>query len=96
METQEKRRDLKNTNAKAQGLSLNTIVIAALVLIVMVVVIAIFTGGVGEIGGWFGECTSKGAKCSLPDACESKGGIEVPGRGCGENEICCGSGPDKP
>ena len=36
-------------NKKAQGLPMNTIVIAALVLVVMIVLILIFTG---NIGGW--------------------------------------------
>lgn len=35
-------------NKKAQGLSLNTIVIAAIVLIVLVVLILIFTGRMGD------------------------------------------------
>ena len=56
---------------KAQGLPMNTIVIAALVLVVMVVLILIFTG---NIGNWRGEVeeTEKIAKARAE--CIAKGG----------------------
>ena len=38
-------------NKKAQGLSLNMIVVAVIVLIVLVVIIAIFSGKLGNWGG---------------------------------------------
>ena len=79
--------NLKNLNAKAQGLSLNTIVIAALVLIVLVVVIAIFSGAMGDAAEWFSSCSSKNGQCLSEDQCENR--FVVPGRGCGDNEVCC-------
>ena len=41
-------------NNKAQGLSLNTIIIAILVLLVLVFLVAMFTG---VLGGFFGDVT---------------------------------------
>lgn len=49
-------------NKKAQGLSLTTIVVAAMALIVLVVLVAIFTGRIGSFGqgvedvGGAGDC----------------------------------------
>jgi len=48
---------------KAQGMSLNTIIIAILVLIVLVVLILLFTGNL-KIFGWGTQtCESKGGTC---------------------------------
>ena len=44
-------------NKKAQGLSLNTIIIASLVLIVLVVLILVFTGRIGLFGMGLNEAT---------------------------------------
>lgn len=52
-------------NRKAQGLPLNTIVIAILVIIVMLVIIVFFTSKVGESGGTIDETTSNLAKCDV-------------------------------
>ena len=43
----------------AQGLSLNTVVIASIVLIVLVVLIGIFTGHIGNWIGGIGDATKK-------------------------------------
>ena len=52
-------------NKKAQGLSLNTVVIAAIVLIVLVVLIGIFTGSLGRfVEGFLG--TSQNS-CPIED-----------------------------
>ena len=40
---------------KAQGISINTIIIAAIALIVLVVLVAIFTGRIGLFGRQVGE-----------------------------------------
>ena len=57
---------------KAQGLSLNTIIIAAIVLIVLVVLWAIFTGRMG------GFSTSYSSTQSCKDACTAAGkGIDT-------------------
>lgn len=53
-----------NMNNKAQGLSLNTIIIAILVLLVLVVLVAIFTGILGRFFGDVTECGKKsGEEC---------------------------------
>lgn len=45
-------------NQKAQGLSINTIIIAAIALIVLVVLVAIFTGRLGLFSKGLGEVTN--------------------------------------
>ena len=59
-------------NKKAQGLPMNTIVIAALVLVVMVVLILIFTG---NIGGWVGDVDKTETSAMARAECLGKGGI---------------------
>ncbi len=68
---------------KAQGLPLNTIIVAILVLIVLVIIVLIFTGRMGIF------------RTSIED-CASKGGIEsdteTEGYACysiEENKYCC-------
>ena len=53
-------------NLKSQGLSLNTIIIAAIVLIVLIVLWAIFTGRIGLFSEELQEC--KGT-CELKKDC---------------------------
>lgn len=62
-------------NKKAQGLSLNTIIIAIIVLIVLVVIILVFTGAIGTIiNPGIADCKTKpnqdcfSSTCSLGDA----------------------------
>jgi hypothetical protein len=50
-------------NNKAQGLSLNTVIVAAIVIIVLVVIVVIFTKGMGDFSGELPSCTSKGGYC---------------------------------
>ena len=45
---------------RGQGLSLNTIIIAVIVLTVLVVLIIIFTGGIGKWTHNVGTCEDKG------------------------------------
>ena len=52
-----------NMNNKAQGLSLNTIIIAILVLLVLVVLVAIFIGAVGNTGEQIARCENGGGVC---------------------------------
>ena len=54
-----------NMNNKAQGLSLNTIIIAILVLLVLVVLVAIFIGAVGNTGEQIARCENGGGVCIL-------------------------------
>ncbi|MCK4521466.1 MAG: hypothetical protein KAU20_02750 [Nanoarchaeota archaeon] len=49
---------------KAQGLSLNTIIIAALALLVLVILAIIFTGRAGMFRRESGKCEAFGGTCS--------------------------------
>jgi len=63
---------------KAQGISINTIIIAAIALIVLVVLIAIFTGRLGGFGQGV-DIATKGT------ACDTGGGERLPvSTGCGD------------
>lgn len=53
----------KNIMKKAQGLPLNTIVIAILVIIVMLVIIVFFTSKVGESGSTIDDTTNTLTVC---------------------------------
>ncbi len=55
---------------RGQGLPMNTIVIAAIVLIVMVVLIYIFVGSMGQTTQKLQSCTEKGGHCSRTITCE--------------------------
>jgi uncharacterized membrane protein YqiK len=76
---------------KAQGLSLNVVIIAAIALVVLVVLVTIFTG---QIGGWVQqteECSSKGGDCfDSASECRESGDYAavVPG-GCPGEQVCC-------
>jgi len=84
---------------KSQGLSLNTIIIAAICLVVLIVLIAIFSGRINIFGKTYTEsqqlaksqvCWSQGGYCeNFINDCRE--GIERPGRhvDCGENQKCC-------
>lgn len=65
---------------KAQGLSINTIIIAAIALIVLVVLVAIFTGRLGLFSKGLGETTT------CEQICKARG-IDATkcGTGTGEN-----------
>jgi len=61
---------------KAQGLSITTIIVAAIALIVLVVIIAIFTGRLGVFSGSLGKISENDCK-------------DIPGARCiGSNEQC--------
>ena len=75
---------------RAQGLSLETLVIAAIVIIVLVVLVAIFTG---RMGPWVqsvencqdknGACVDDATACSAPNAV-------IRGTNCDrEDKVCC-------
>ncbi|MBI3037158.1 hypothetical protein HYY73_05430 [Candidatus Woesearchaeota archaeon] len=57
--------------SKAQGLSLNTIVIAAIVLIVLLLLVGVTTGYFGKWGPKFGSVTAT--------SCSEKGGTPTTG-----------------
>jgi hypothetical protein len=49
--------------SKAQSLSINTIIIAALALLVLIVVIAIFIKGIGVLPGAVKDCATYNGVC---------------------------------
>ena len=58
---------------KAQGISINTIIIAAIALIVLVVLVMVFTGRIGVFSKGVGEtaaCATLGGKCQT-EPCNS-------------------------
>ncbi len=48
---------------KAQGLSMNTIIIAALALIVLIVLVFVFSGKIRDFTGTSNKCESLGGTC---------------------------------
>ena len=56
-------------NKKGQGLSLETIIVAIIVLFVLVVLLLIFTGRLNIFAGQTGECSNNGGECL--SACET-------------------------
>ena len=90
---------------KAQGLPLNAIVIAALVLIVLVVLILIFTGRIGGFSSGTQvavaeSCLARNSQdttntytCETTTGCEVKGGSTVVGETTKDckllDKICC-------
>ena len=72
---------------KGQGLSLNVIIIAAIVLIVLIVLWAIFTGRMGGFTSGVKECRSnyKWDKNVAPDGCPP-GTVNYPGT---DQDFCC-------
>jgi len=51
---------------KAQGISINVIIIAAVALIVLIVLVAIFTGRLGVFSSGVASCADKGGSCQMP------------------------------
>ncbi|HLC66646.1 MAG TPA: hypothetical protein VJK52_03320 [Candidatus Nanoarchaeia archaeon] len=76
---------------KAQGISINTIIIAAIALIVLVVLVAIFTGRMGDFGRRLtGEQNKYCATVNIPanerGAATAIGGVvRTESEGCGTN-----------
>lgn len=75
---------------KGIELSLNTIIIAVLLLFVAAVIIAIFTGGLRDIVPWFkaaSSCEGQGNKCyDTAEQCVDGQPIKS---GCENNQYCC-------
>ena len=87
---------------KGQGISLDVIVIAAVVLIVMVVLITIFLGRAGQTGQELASCQNKGGTCIVGKTCDASAGwsrlpencppLPPPPQGTGESQVCCVKG----
>ena len=89
---------------KSQGLSMTTIIVAALTMIVLVVLIAIFTGKIGKFGvniddsldQFKGKCELPGTqfrRCVMNTSCgpdSSYGGLVISGDfECVAPQVCC-------
>lgn len=75
-----------------QGLSLNTIIIAAIALLVLVVIALIFMGRINIFGGGVTECNNNGGECmATVSECTQEGGtIKSGGQWeCEDAEYCC-------
>ncbi len=71
-------------NRKAEGLSMQVIVIAAIALIVLLVVLGVFTGGINRIIpglSHVNDCEAKNGYCEKSGACKTAE-TEVYGLGC--------------
>jgi len=75
-------------NRKSQGLSLNVIIVAAIVLVVLIVLWSIFTG---KIGGFSKELQECRGQCLSEDVCKYPKGVKDPQAECG-NRINLGVG----
>ncbi len=74
------------SSKKAQGLSLNMIVVGAIGLVVLVVIITIFTGGMIKVRDDMKDktcCDSNNARC--PTGAKGIGGTVVTGSSCSDD-----------
>jgi hypothetical protein len=77
-------------NKKAQGMSINMIVVAAIALLVMVILIAIFSSQMGDFGEQKDNCIAQGGACTPPQTdrrCAS-GEVRINAE-CSGTDICC-------
>ncbi len=79
---------------RAQGLALNTIIIAILVVVVLVVVILLFVGTMSNTGkaitqSTSAECSAKGGFCTSQTFCDNLNGKPIQGVNCQEGLVCC-------
>ena len=84
-------------NKKAQGLSINTIIIAVIALVVLVVLIAVFTGRIGVFSKGVGDVTGDttktcvgelGGELITGDECP-EGKVPISSSDSGGNKLCC-------
>jgi len=72
---------------KAQGLSINVIIIAVIALIVLVVLAVILTGRIGIFSAGVDSCMYKGGRCQI--SCDAYT-TPLYGTDCEKNgNICC-------
>ena len=84
---------------KAQGMSLNTVIIAIIVLVVLVVLVMIFTGYFGKIfTPGVQSCIARSGTCEAATKCDTnkedkviiEAGADNAGKaGCTATEVCC-------
>ena len=80
---------------KAQGISVNVIIIAALALLVLVVLSVIYIGRMGGWGEKTNDCIINGGTCDYATACPEGTHTKHPTWSCKDsgtatsNNICC-------
>jgi len=83
---------------KAQSISINTIVVAAIALVVMILIVMIFTGNMNRWRQSTDACSSNGGTCEPEDPYTEgyencQGTYDRPltqySDSCGNNKICC-------
>jgi len=88
---------------RAQELSLQTIVVAALVLVVLIVIVIIFTGKTGQTAKQIDKTAEpfQSKLCEIPgtprtcrnnvigDSCEERGGFVIQDAECPLGGVCC-------
>ncbi len=83
--------------SKGQGLSITTIVVAAIALLILVVLVAVFTGQFGGFAVGVKDCRSKGGdcydSCDVVDAVSTGQIVRYPARtDCGQIDNSAGDG----
>lgn len=73
-------------NRKAQGLSLNIIIIAVIALIVLVVLVIIFTGKTRTLSKTVDSCDQRGGKCEAKCPLSS---LKYTSLKCPSGTVCC-------
>jgi hypothetical protein len=73
---------------KAQGISMNVIIIAAIALIVLVILSVIFIGRMGAFGSASENCDKLGGTC-YGGPCDAQGLQSHPTAECDEGQFCC-------
>ncbi len=78
-------------NKKAQGMSMNVIIIAAIALLVLVILSVIFIGRMGGFGKATANCEGQGGQCLPPPCSQYEGMTSYTSLSCGEDteNVCC-------
>ncbi len=77
---------------KAQGISINVIVVAAIALLVLVVLSVVFLGRFGLFTQQSADCENKGGRCavgSCPPGTNPYGAWTCPDTSSGAVQTCC-------
>lgn len=77
---------------RAQGISINVIVIAAIALLVLVVLAVVFLGKIGGFTSGASDCENKGGSCvvgSCPGSTITYNNLQCPNTASGASQTCC-------
>ena len=79
-------------NKSGAELTLNTIVIAALVVLILVIVTMVFMGQFGQFTDSVGDCRNRGGEIRSAEECREEGGTPIMHLDNGDSEqskVCC-------